>query len=327
MKHNIKNLLCILTLLSPVPIYAEFFLKPTSFPGTSQDLSFTDRYALAEAGYKPFEGLTSYEILNIMYTDQGINDQLLEDEALAEEEPEDISDDNNYVYTDFFSNYDNEMYDTPPQSYINIPNYGNYGFTNNGAGYCRQTAPHIPQNQSIPIGKPVLESDYKYCSGYGVRKMKTATGWQNDNHYGFDIGCSLAHFDKPVFTPADGIVERVQPNRRGSSAGNYIVINHQNGFKTYYMHLNTMLVKRGQNVSAGCQIATIGHTGGAKINKESFANVNYPTMGQRASHLHYQIYYTGPLTSVTGPNGRTIPIVHKFGGHQSIDPAYFMGVK
>ena len=159
-----------------------------------------------------------------------------------------------------------------------------------------------------------------------MRNFGTKENPKYDNHYGFDIGCTEASFNRPVFTAASGIVERVKKNRRGSAAGNYILIDHQNGFKTYYMHLNTMLVEEGQRVSAGCQIATIGYTGGAKINKAAL-NVDYPQMRKEISHLHYEMHYSGSKTFVTDSNGNKIPIVHGFKNSQSIDPAYFMGVK
>ena len=283
--------------------FATGFLKPTVFPTTFEDLSFVDRMAVRTSGYEPFADLSAYDILNIVYTDQGINEDIMTDENNATDDDESEPSPK--------TNNDNQYEDDETTNYA----------------YCQQFATHIPKNQKIPFGKPVMESDYKYCSAYGVRNMGTKDKPKPDNHYGFDIGCTGAHYDRPVFTPADGIVERVQPNRRGSSAGNYIVINHENGFKTYYMHLNTMLVTKGQRVSAGCQIATIGYTGGAKAFKHQFANVDYPQMRKEISHLHYEMHYSGSQKYVTDPNGKQIPIIHKFANSQSVDPAYFMGTK
>ena len=284
------------------PVFGDSLLKATSFPATFEDVDFTDRLEIIKDGYEPFADLSAYDILNIVDTDKNIAEEIAADEAEEEE-----------------NKYSDTSFENEPLTRLETHS----GYT----AYCQSRAPHIPQSQTIPFGKPVLDSDYKYCSAYGVRNFGTKEKPRPDNHYGFDIGCTAAQFDRPVFTPANGIVERVKPNSRGSSAGNYILINHQNGFKTYYMHLNTMLVKQGQTVSAGCQIGTIGYTGGAKANKSQFANVEYPTMRKEISHLHYEMHYNGALTSVTDLHGKTVPIVHKFSNSKSIDPAYFMGVK
>lgn len=300
----IKKLVFIL-LIVPIQCIGDGFLIPGAFPTTASDISFTDRYALKSAGYESFANLSAYDKLNIVESDYGIPEELAQDEYQDEIE-----------YTPLVS-YPPADPTSPPQSVYPpaVPQPVENQF-------CAAKNPAIPSGQTVPIGKPVLESDYKFCSKYGVRNFGTPENPRWDNHYGFDIGCTEAHFDRPVFTAADGIVDRVQPNRKGSSAGNYIRINHQNGFVTYYMHLNQMLVTQGQRVYAGCQIGTIGNTGGAKINQSQYANNEYPTMRKSISHLHYEMHYTGNQTSVSG-----IPIRHGFPNHKSIDPAYFMGVK
>ena len=47
----------------------------------------------------------------------------------------------------------------------------------------------------------------------------------------------------------------------GSAAGNYITIDHHDGFKSIYMHLNGFAVRNGANVSAGQLIGYTGSTG------------------------------------------------------------------
>ena len=46
-----------------------------------------------------------------------------------------------------------------------------------------------------------------------------------------------------------------------SSYGNYIVIDHGDGFKTLYAHCQSLLVGAGTPVEAGSPIATVGSTG------------------------------------------------------------------
>jgi murein DD-endopeptidase MepM/ murein hydrolase activator NlpD len=47
----------------------------------------------------------------------------------------------------------------------------------------------------------------------------------------------------------------------GSAAGNYVTIDHQDGFRSIYMHLSGFTVGNGTIVSAGQQIGTTGSTG------------------------------------------------------------------
>ena len=85
-------------------------------------------------------------------------------------------------------------------------------------------------------------------------------------HNGVDFGAPKG---TPVFAPADGIVEIA---RYSKSAGNWIMVNHQNGYKTVYMHFDKHAVKEGQQVKRGQVIGYIGNTG-------------YST----GPHLHYEV--------------------------------------
>ena len=62
----------------------------------------------------------------------------------------------------------------------------------------------------------------------------------------------------------------------GNAAGNYVQINHQDGFSSIYMHLSSFCVSAGQIVSAGELIGLTGATG--------------ITTGD---HLHFGISYNG----------------------------------
>lgn len=270
---------------------AESLLSANQFPNTFNDLDFSTRQEFKAEDYAMFADMDAYDQLNIVYMDMDAADEINQDASTI----------------------------IPTQQTTTSVLTNSTETSANG--YCAITNPAIKSGQPIPIGKPVLESDYTYCSPYGQRNFGTKEKPKYDNHYGFDIGCTESHYDKPVFTTADGIVELVKHNQRGSSAGNYIRINHGNGFTTYYMHLNKILVNQGQRVSAGCQIGTIGNTGGAKAFKETLQN-DYPTMRRGISHLHYEMHYNGNLTSISG-----ITIKHGFSNNKSIDPAYFMGIK
>ncbi len=306
-------LVCVLFCAPNVAI-GDSLLMPVQFPKTFDDVNFSDRYAVLAEDYEHFAELTPYEQFEIVETDAGINEQIEQDEQNTDTDTDTDTDCTDKKDCPSDNKNDEQKTNDNPNNMTPTPT----------ARYCAVYNQSIPAGQTIPVGKPVYESDYRTCSKYGWRPMTNAQGKRvNDFHYGFDIGCTGKHYGRPVFAIADGVVEIVSKNGPNRPAGNYISINHGNGWVTKYMHLRDMLVKKGERVQAGCQIATIGNTGGAKVNKGSLTS-SYPTMSKNASHLHYEIRYTGKNTSVTA-GGRTIPIVHK-PGHVSVDPAPFLGI-
>ncbi|WP_225803270.1 M23 family metallopeptidase [Streptomyces sp. NK15101] len=77
----------------------------------------------------------------------------------------------------------------------------------------------------------------------------------------------------PVLASASGTARRYsQP----TGAGNYIVIDHGGGWKTYYFHLSAYSVADGAQVSQGRQIGTTGSTGNSS-----------------GAHIHYEQLYNG----------------------------------
>ncbi len=90
-------------------------------------------------------------------------------------------------------------------------------------------------------------------SPFGYRVAPT-TG-ASTYHQGVDLDSTTG---TPVVATRAGIITAAT---YGSSAGNYVKINHQDGFSSVYMHLNTYNVSVGQIVSAGQQIGTVGSTG------------------------------------------------------------------
>ena len=89
---------------------------------------------------------------------------------------------------------------------------------------------------------------YQSTSGFGWRGYKM--------HQGIDIagtGCN-----SPIYAANNGVVDKSGWN---STNGNYIYINHNNGYYTVYAHLATRDVSVGQTVSMGQKIGTMGRTG------------------------------------------------------------------
>ena len=105
-------------------------------------------------------------------------------------------------------------------------------------------------------------------SPFGNRNSPTAGA--SSYHQGVDLDTGTGW---TVVASRAGVVTVAGSNR---SAGNYVQIDHQDGFRSIYMHLNSYSVSAGQIVSAG---QTIGTTGSSGI-----------TTGD---HLHFGISYNG----------------------------------
>lgn len=102
------------------------------------------------------------------------------------------------------------------------------------------------------------------------------------SHKGIDIGAPKGTSIKAA---ASGTVTTVQTGCThnyygncgcGGGYGNYVIVSHGNGVQTVYGHCTSILVKKGQTVSQGQTIATVGSTG------QSYGN-----------HLHLEIRVGG----------------------------------
>jgi murein DD-endopeptidase MepM/ murein hydrolase activator NlpD len=87
----------------------------------------------------------------------------------------------------------------------------------------------------------------RFTSGFGARWGVT--------HYGIDIANSIG---TPIFAVTDGVVEESGP---ASGFGLWVVLRHRDGTTSVYGHINRSLVRVGQRVSAGQQIAEMGNRG------------------------------------------------------------------
>ncbi len=109
--------------------------------------------------------------------------------------------------------------------------------------------------------------------------------FQYDGHNALDAGpwgFSAQDEGIPIVAAADGIVDAVQDGfydreiTMGNRPGNFVRINHGNGFKTLYYHFatNTITVQVGRHVSAGELLGHMGSSGSST-----------------ATHIHYTPFY------------------------------------
>ena len=104
-------------------------------------------------------------------------------------------------------------------------------------------------------------------SPFGYRESPT-TG-ASTYHQGVDLDTGTGW---PVVATRAGIATTAY----SSSAGNYVIVDHQDGYKSIYMHLSGFSISSGTVVSAGQQIGLTGSTGVST-----------------GDHLHFGISYNG----------------------------------
>lgn len=156
-----------------------------------------------------------------------------------------------------------------------VTTYGTKRYYNPGVG------PSVPPAAvSGDWGWPTA-SGYVITSKYGWRWGRL--------HAGIDIS-GAGNLGSPIYATADGVVEFAfngcpsvgrgindTCGYGGRTLGNYVVINHGNGYTTTYGHMHqTMYVRTGQTVSKGTRIGSMGNSGSST-----------------GAHLHYEIRYNG----------------------------------
>lgn len=127
--------------------------------------------------------------------------------------------------------------------------------------------------KSVPVGKPVWS--YWLSSPFG--KRSDPFNKKSAAHKGVDLASNTGN---KIKTMAKGKVVRSEWN---GGYGKYIEIDHGNGFKTKYAHLNKSYVKKGQYVEQGEAIGEVGSSGRST-----------------GPHLHYEVLYNGtPVDPMT----------------------------
>ena len=106
-------------------------------------------------------------------------------------------------------------------------------------------------------------------------------GWREDPiahvksfHTGTDLACPTG---TPILASMSGKVITTGINR---VYGNYVIIDHGNGYQTLYAHMSKIIASKGQWVSQGTRIGLVGSTG-------------YST----GPHLHFTVYKNGKMVN------------------------------
>lgn len=105
------------------------------------------------------------------------------------------------------------------------------------------------------------------CSGYLTSRFGYRWG---RSHNGIDVGASTG---TPIYAADGGVITMSGWN---GGYGKMIVINHENGYVTYYAHCSRLLYSPGKRVAKGDVIAYVGNTGNST-----------------GPHLHFEVRLNG----------------------------------
>lgn len=114
---------------------------------------------------------------------------------------------------------------------------------------------------------------YRISSSFNPRRRHPITK-RISPHNGTDFAMPSG---TSILSPGDGVVTRVKNH---PYAGKYVEIQHGSHYKTRFLHLSKIMVKRGQHVERGQRIALSGNTGRST-----------------GPHLHYEMHINGRVVN------------------------------
>jgi len=135
-----------------------------------------------------------------------------------------------------------------------------YTYASNGVSY-----------DNVDVDTTYASADFVYPT-----QGSLTCGWKcYYGHYAYDIG----NRSQPAIVAAsDGTVTTAAYGWNGGY-GNYVVIDHGNGYVTLYAHMEELYVSEGDYITMGTAIGKMGNTG--------------KVWGATGIHLHFEISYNG----------------------------------
>lgn len=130
-----------------------------------------------------------------------------------------------------------------------------------------------PKDNIVVVGTKVIPSvgtgEFAWPAEGGHISSQMGSRWGR-YHYGIDIARPSGYTIK---ASDNGVVKTAG---RHATYGNYVVINHNNGYETLYAHLSKIDVSVGQVVGQGAAIGVMGSTGRST-----------------GTHLHFEVHKNG----------------------------------
>jgi len=118
---------------------------------------------------------------------------------------------------------------------------------------------------ALPTRRPAFGA---FTSGFGVR-LNPVRG-RVKMHEGLDIANMAG---TPIFATANGVIKYAAEK---PGYGRIVIIDHGYGVETWYGHTRKILVKRGDHIRRGAEIALMGSSGHST-----------------GSHCHYEVRING----------------------------------
>ena len=115
-----------------------------------------------------------------------------------------------------------------------------------------------------------IKDSYRLTSRFGPR-IDPISG-RKSSHTGTDFACPTG---TPIYASMSG---KVAYTGFSSIYGNYVILNHHDGYQTLYAHMSKIIAKKGSYVAQGERIGLVGSTG-------------YST----GPHLHFTVYKDSKL--------------------------------
>lgn len=150
----------------------------------------------------------------------------------------------------------------------------------------------------------VIYSDEYLANQASIMRVNSVSRWvwPTDGNYVITTYYSGSHraidissgYGSNIYAANNGVVSLVMggcvPGNLScnGAGGNYVVINHQDGYYTVYMHMKNIYVSKGSTVTSGQVIGTMGNTG----NVIPVPTASSPYLG---THLHFCLYKGEPF--------------------------------
>jgi len=292
-------------------------LSPENFQKTWEDVNFVDRLKLMAADYANYD--EEYDengrcIRGCLYP--GIT--LAEANQLSEKATQES--------TDFINQWEMEHADDEymPQYYMplqtvdselpagalitNAQTASNTSQANTGQYSCPsgRYSKFIPRGAQIPMHAPLDSNPLYMSSDYSDARRHPISG-QVRAHRAVDLSAPIG---TPVYATANGTVITVGFEAGG--CGRYIKIKHPaSGEITMYCHLEMdgALVRKGDHVIAGCEIAKSGNTGASTGPHLHYAIRNAKNVGvdpvYSINRMGRDYYFTGRTSAIH--QGKNMP--------------------